>query len=334
MKILPASRGGFSTLELLVVLALGAVVLSGIMVTYGTLMAGRTNISETVEVTLPAARAANFFGAGAPSLRTIPVAPNYGAVARAEKLREEFNRDALGAASIFCLYRRASVVTNSLRFNWFPYNAATDGQIDSPRAFYDLLVRKYPVAASVFEVPANPGAAAPPSKVPDAHATIFLTSFTAEPDKLAILATYEVDVIRYEALKPWGFYASVRKYSYNAANLTALESAFVSGFEVFFQPSMRVVTSVSQFSTEGFNPLFIMFDRAVRRSVVEDSVLGRDRFKVAAEQPFYFIWWPDPAMTDLASMPLSGQPREARRAYNHMGGRTSYMFTVPMFPAL
>jgi hypothetical protein len=334
MRSVPASRGGFSTLELLVVLALGAVVLSGVMVTYGTLMAGRTNINETVEVVMPAARAANFFGPGAPGVRTIPVAPNYGALARAEKLREEFNRDALGAASIFCLYRRPSVVSNTLRFNWFPYNAMTDGQIDSPRAFYDFLVRKYPVAATVFEAPANPGAAAPPSKVPDAHATIFMTSFTAEPDKVAILATYEVDVIRYEGLRPWGFYASVRKYSFNAANVTALESAFVSGFEVFFQPSMRVVTSPTQFSTEGFNPLFIMFDRAVRRSVVEDSVLGRDRFKVAGEQPFYFIWWPDPAMTDLASMPLSGQPREARRAYNHMGGRTSFMFTVPIFPAL
>lgn len=334
MRRMVASRGGFSTLELLVVLALGAVILSGVMVTYGTLMAGRTNISETMEVTLPVARATNFFGAGAPNIRTIPVAPSYGALARAEKLREEFNRDALAAASIFCLYRRTAVVTNTLRYNWFPYNAATDGQIDSPTAFYNLLVRKYPGAATIFEVPANPGAAAPPSKVPDAHATIFMTSFTADSDKLAILATYEVDVSRYEAAKPWGFYASVRKYSYNASNLSALESAFVSGFEVFYQPSLRVVTSPTQFATDGFNPLFIMFDRAVRRSVVEDSVLGRDRFKVAAEQPFYFIWWPDPAMTDLGSMPLSGQPREARRAYNHMGGRTSFMFTVPMFPAL
>jgi hypothetical protein len=313
------------------VLALGAVVLSGIMVTYGTLMAGRTNINETVEVILPAARAVNFFGPGAAEVRTIPVAPNYGAVARAEKLREEFHRDVLGAASVFCLYRRASQITNTLRYNWFPYDAATDGQLDSPTAFYELLVRKYPAAASVFEVPANPGAT---NAVPQPHATIFLTSFTAEPNKVAIMATYEVDVIRYASEKPWGFYASVRKYSHNPLNLGALESVFMTGFEVFFQPSMRVVTSASQFSTEGFSPLFIMFDRAVRRSVVEDSVLGRDRFKVAGERPFYFIWWPDPAMTDLASLALAGQPREARRAYNHMGGRTSFMFTVPIFPAL
>jgi len=36
MRRMVASRGGFSTLELLVVLALGAVILSGVMVTYGT----------------------------------------------------------------------------------------------------------------------------------------------------------------------------------------------------------------------------------------------------------------------------------------------------------
>lgn len=148
--------GGFSTLELLMVLALGAVVLSGVMVTYGTMMAGRTNINETVDVVLPASWMANFYGASAPAARTIPVAPNYGAVARAEKLRDEFHRDVLGATSVFCLYRKASQVINPLRFNWFPYNAAIDGQIDSPRAFYDLVVRKYPAASGVFEVPANP----------------------------------------------------------------------------------------------------------------------------------------------------------------------------------
>jgi hypothetical protein len=331
MKYAGSRPGGFSTLELLMVLALGAVVLSGVMVTYGTMMAGRTNINETVDVVLPAGLMANFYGASAPASRTIPVAPNYGAIARAEKLRDEFHRDVIGATSVFCLYRKASQVSNPLRFNWFPYNAATDGQIDSPRAFYDLLVRKYPAASGVFEVPANPGAS---NAVPAPHATIFLTGFSSNPALLGIVATYEIDVIRMVSTRPWGFYASVRKYGFDPNNLSSQNSVFASGWEIFYEPSMRVVTAPSQFDNEGFSPLFVMFDRAVRRSVVEDSVLGQDRFKIAAEQPFYFIWWPDPAMQDLESLPLSGQPREARRAYNHMGGRTSFMFTTPMFPAL
>jgi hypothetical protein len=331
MKYAGSRPGGFSTLELLMVLALGAVVLSGVMVTYGTMMAGRTNINETVDVVLPAGLMTNFYGASAPAARTIPVAPNYGAIARAEKLRDEFHRDVIGATSVFCLYRKASQVSNPLRFNWFPYNAATDGQIDSPRAFYDLLVRKYPAASGVFEVPANPGAS---NALPAPHATIFLTGFSSNPALIGIVATYEIDVIRMVSARPWGFYASVRKYGFDPNNLSSQNSVFASGWEIFYEPSMRVVTAPSQFDNEGFSPLFVMFDRAVRRSVVEDSVLGQDRFKIAAEQPFYFIWWPDPAMQDLESLPLSGQPREARRAYNHMGGRTSFMFTTPMFPAL
>jgi hypothetical protein len=331
MKRFDISRGGFSTLELLMVLALGAVVLSGVMVSYGTMMAGRTNINETVDVVFPAALMENFYGVPSPSARTIPVAPNYGAVARAEKLRDEFHRDVIGATSVFCLYRKASQIQNPFRYTWFPYSAATDGQLDSPRAFYDLIVRKYPAAASVFEVPVNPGAS---NAVPAPHATIFLTGFSSNPSVVGIVATYEIDVIRMDAARPWGFYASVRKYGFDPNNIGSQISVFSSGWEIFYEPSMRVVTSPSQFASEGFSPLFVMFDRSVKRSVVEDSVLGQDRFKVAAEQPFYFIWWPDPAMQDLESLPLSGQPREARRAYNHMGGRTSFMFTAPMFPAL
>ena len=326
-----SSEGGFSTLELLMVLALGAVVLSGVMVTYGTLMAGRTNINETVDIVLPASLMVNFYGVGSSGVRTVPMAPNYGALARAEKLRDEFHRDVIGANSVFCLYRKASQIANPIRYNWFPYVAATDGQIDSPRAFYDFLVRKYPVAASVFEVPANPGAS---NAVPAPHATIFLTGFSSNPGVVGIVATYEVDVIRMAAARPWGFYASVRRYGFDSPGSGTQASVFSSGWEIFYEPSMRVVTSPAQFAAEGFSPLFVMFDRAVKRSVVEDSVFGQDRFKVAAEQPFYFIWWPDPAMQDLESLPLSGQPGEARRAYNHMGGRTSFMFTTPMFPAL
>lgn len=331
MKRFASKQSGFSSLELVMVLALGAVVLSGVMVTYGTIMAGRTNINETVEVSLPSGWMTNFYGTGAASIRTVPVAPNYGALARAEKLRDEFHRDVLGATAVFCLYRKPSQVVNPLRYNWFPYDAAIDGQLDSSRAFYDFLVRKYPTASTVFEVPANPGAS---NVLPEPHATVFVTGFSSNPAVVGIVATYEIDVIRMATTRPWGFYASVRKYGFDPNNLSSQNSVFSNGWEIFYEPSIRGATSASQFAGDGFSPLFVMFDRAVKKSVVEDSVLGQDRFKEAAEHPFYFIWWPDPAMPNLESLPLSGQPREARRAYNHMGGRTSYMFTTPMFPAL
>uniref|UniRef100_UPI00329A0C51 hypothetical protein n=1 Tax=Salmonella enterica TaxID=28901 RepID=UPI00329A0C51 len=59
-----------------------------------------------------------------------------------------------------------------------------------------------------------------------------------------------------------------------------------------------------------------------------------DRFKRAAERPFYFIWWPDPSARHLGAIANTFSSTDPRQAYNHMAGRTAFMFVVPMFPAL
>jgi len=316
--------------ELLVVLALGAVVLGGLMVTFGTITANRVSVSETVDIQLKADVAANFYNVNS-GLRTVSVAPNYGVLAQAERLREQFHSDLIGAAGVFCLYRRAAVITNPLRRTWYPFEAGTDGPLESPSDFFQFLNKWNAAAATTFEVPANPGVTntffAP-------HASIFVTSFSNDHSKLAITAIYEIDVIPFVAAKPWGYYASVRRYTHSGTNPDAVNCELSGGYEVFFSPSVVDATSPTVFKTDGFSPLFISFERSVRRSLVEDSVNGRDRFKLAAERPFYFVWWPDPTVRNLATENLSGQPRDPRRAYNHMGGRTAFMFTVPMFPAL
>lgn len=321
---------GFSLAELLVVLALGAVVLAGLMVTFGTITANRVSVSETVDIQLKPEVAANFFNVGT-GVRTVSVAPHYGVLAQAERLREQFHSDLIEAAGVFCLYRRGTVVTNDLRRTWFPFEAGTDGPLESPLDFYQFLVKWNPAAANIFEIPANPGIAntffAP-------HASLYVTSFSNDHSKLAVTAIYEIDVIPFVTVKPWGYYSSVRRYTHSASNPNGVNCEFSGGYEVFFPPSVVDAASPTVFRTDGFSPLFVSFERSVRRSLVEDSVNGRDRFKLAAERPFYFVWWPDPTMRSLASENLSGLPREARRAYNHMGGRTSFMFTVPMFPAL
>jgi hypothetical protein len=327
-------KAGFSAVELLMVLALGAVVLGGVMVAYGTLVSNRAGVAESVSINLPVTLVNDFYGPGQGAARTVPLAPAYGSLALAEKLREEFHKDILGAAGVFCLYRRNSRITNPLRRNWFAYNPAVDGPLERPRDFYDFLVRLDPVAATVFEVPANPGTN---NRTPDPHASVYVTSFSPDQTRLGIIALYEVDLLRFEqqAVKPWGFYATVRRYTHDPLNPTSQASVLSGGYEVFFPPSVPNPTLVSQFSTDGFSPVFVFFERAVRRSVIEDSVMGGDRFKVAAERPFYFFWWPDPAMPNLATLGNGTvRPQEARRAYNHMGGKTSFMFTVPMFPAL
>ena len=102
---------------------------------------------------------------------------------------------------------------------------------------------------------------------------------------------------------------------------------------MFFTPSVPNATSATQWSKDGFTPLFVTFERSTRRAFLEtpDSL---NRFKAAAERPFYFVWWPDPAARHLGAQPNTLAPSDPRQAYNHMGGRTAFMFTVPMFPAL
>ena len=323
---------GFSAIEMLLVLSLGALVLGGVMVGFGSLVNHRAGVAETVDLNMSVTLLNDFYGPGQTAVRTVPLAPSYGSLARAEKLREEFHKDILGAAGVFCLYRRGNRITNPYRYNWFPYNAAQDGPLESPRDFYDFLLRFDASASTVFEVPANPGTN---NQSPAPHASIYVTSFSPDQTRLGIIALYEVDMLRFETVKPWGYYTSVRRYTHDPAAPTLQASVLSGGYEVFFPPSVPNPTLVSQFSSDDFRPVFVFFERAVRRSVVEDSVLGRDRFKVAAEKPFYFVWWPDPAMPNLAT-PSSGtvRPQEARRAYNQMGGKTSFMHTVPMFPAL
>ncbi len=325
---------GFSAVELLVVLALGAVVLGGVMVAYGTLVGHRAGVAETVQINLSTTLLNDFYGPGQVTTRTVPLAPSYGALARAEKLREEFHKDILGAAGVFCLYRKSNRITNPLRFSWFPYNPAQDGPLESPRDFYDFLVRLDAAAAAVFEIPANPGTN---NQSPAPHASVYVTSFSSDRTRLGIVALYEVDLIRFEqqTVKPWGFYTSVRRYTHDLLNPDAQISVLSGGYEVFFPPSVPNATLVSQFSSDDFRPVFVYFERSIRRYPTEDNGMGRDRFKIAAERPFYFVWWPDPAMPHLATLSNGTvSPALARRAYNHMGGKTSFMHTVPMFPAL
>jgi hypothetical protein len=84
--------------------------------------------------------------------------------------------------------------------------------------------------------------------------------------------------------------------------------------------------------TDDFTPLFITFERAIRRAIREADPINR--FKMAAERPFYFVWWPDPGARHLGPQPNTLSVTDPRQAYNHMAGRTAFMFTVPMFPAL
>ncbi len=322
---------GFTAMELLTVLALGAVILGSIVVGYGTVVRMRTGVSALVTVELGASRAAAFAYTGSSGTsRNVVTAPSYGMMAQAEKLRETFLSDTLGATAVFCLPRDG---VNTYKPHTISYNPVQHGELDTPQKFrehlYQILGRPVTFPYRDYRNPLNTS-----SSVPSENATIFVLGFSRVENKLKVLALYDIDVVRYTgSTEPQGFYASVKRYSDNPLG-TTYSLAFSGGYEVFYPPSLPSPdrNRPEQWASDGFTPLFVTFERATRLAWVESTTI--DRFKKAAERPFYFIWWPDPGARHLARSTSTLPARDPRQAYNHMGGITSFMFTVPMFPTL
>lgn len=324
-------KGGFTTLEMLFVLALSAFILGSLVVSFGTLSRSRPNASSSVTVALGATRLTNYYNDTSALLTETPTAPNYGMMAVAEKLREQFYADIIGATAVFCLSRDG---LNTYRPHFITYNPALHGEIDEPAKFREHLVTGISaVPATLYKDYRNPFNTV--ASTPTNNATIFILGFSEVANKLKVLALYDIDVERYTSkTTPLGYHASVRRYSKNPLGST-YALAYSGGYAIFYPPSIPVVNpdKPTEWAADGFKPLYITFERSTRLSVVEGTAI--DRFKVAAERPFYFIWWPDPGAKSLGQVANAApSATDPRQAYYHMAGRTSFMFTVPMFPSL
>ncbi len=313
-------KQGFTSAELLLVLALGGMVIGGAVVSFGTLVRNQPRVSAVVEVEL-GTRLNTWYGLPlATTKKTVTSAPNYGAVALAEKLREQLNNDVISATAVFCLTRDAA---NPYHPTTIPYNPATDEILDTGVKFRDHLNAKGLTANSLF----GSDRFFSSSK---SNATIFILGFSKTPNELSVIATYDIDVVK--VLKPDGFYASVRRY----IGPPVVNVSEPQGYDIFYPPYATLYNSTTwanaNGTTDGFTPLFVAFERTARLAMTEGT--SNDKFKKAAERPFYFVWWPDPGARDLRKQPNSYPTTDPRAAYNHQGGRTSFMFTVPMFPSL
>lgn len=311
---------GYTAAELLLVLALGAIVIGGAVVSLGTLTRNVPRVSSVIEVDLGTKLNAYYGMSLGTTKKTVTSAPNYGAVSLAEKLRDQFNYDVLSATAVFCL-ARDSATPNTFHPTSIPYSPATDKVLDTSLKFRDQLLAKGLVSVALYGSDRNYSSS-------KSAATIFLIGYGKNANELSVIATYDIDVVK--VLKPDGFYASVRRYT----GPPIQNVSEPQGYEVFFPPYDYNSTTWSGASgtTDGFAPIFVAFERSARTALSEGSLV--DRFKKASERPFYFIWWPDPAAGDLRKQPNSYPSSDPRQVYNHQGGRTSFMFTVPMFPSL
>jgi hypothetical protein len=313
--------GGFTSVELLLVLALSAVILGAVVVSYGTLIRSQPSVSSMVAVPLGATRAQNFYG----TLNTtvdVGMAPQYGALALAEELREQFLTDTLSATAVYCLPRDG---INTWKPSVIAYNSSTDDELDTPQKFRSHIIAHASVPAALYRDYRNP---LNDSTLVPQNASIFVLGYSKYSGFLKVNAIYDIDLIRFTATtEPNGIHASVKRYADATSITTPSNLTYMGGYDVFFPPSSATST------TDGFAPLFITFERASRLALRETPTTI-DRFKRAYERPFYFIWWPDPAARHLGQIPNTLSSTDPRQAYNQMAGRSSFMFTVPMFPAL
>lgn len=321
-------RRGFTSIELLLVLALGAVVLGGAVVSYGTLVRNQPRVASFVTVPLGAQRMQRFYSISGKSAQDTPQAPHYGSIAEAEKLREQFHADVISSTAVFCLPRDGD---NTWKPSSIPYDPSLHAELDTPQAFRDHLVSNVGVSISLYRDYRNPLGTR--DTEPSENMTIFILGYSKDPAALRVIALYDIDVIRFTGRnEPNGFHASVKRFTTHPSTPTS-DLAYAGGYQVFYGPSVIDAVSARQWQTDGFTPLFVTFERG-SRSALREFPVTIDRFKKAAEQPFYFVWWPDPAARHLGPVTSALPSTDPRQAYNHMAGRTSYMFTVPMFPAL
>jgi hypothetical protein len=342
---------GFTAAELAVALAIGGVAIGAAAVAYGTIAKIAPRSSNLTEITMPAATANAMFYSGS-TTRNVATAPAYGTMPAAEGMRERFLADTIGSPAVYTL-SRTGISATPYRPALIPYDPsgttpADRIQLDTSQNFRAYLVAKTLVGAGDFVNARNYAPATLNTSLtqPDwVGSSVFVTQYSPYAGMIAVGAIYETDIIK--SSNPSGFYASVRRYSGKVLTTSGTGGSFTStsrtdlthSYEVFYPayggsgddgaPRSWPTTS------DNFSPLWVAFERANRKDKLESADI--ERFKLGREKPFALIWWPDPCMRNLGlhgvtnnSLPAT----DARRIYNHMGGRSSYMFTVPVFPAL
>ena len=316
-------RQGFTAAEMLVATSIVAMVVGAAALAYHTMARGQRQNTESVYVQLPTGTVGNFFYDFTTENVTTYVAPNYGSVSRAESMREKFISDCASAVGVYCLYRPAGTY-NYIRQATLPSPAAGT-QMDTPEAFRQYLIANVSNAASSFPTSYRNYLNSP-------NYSVFILGYSAAASTIPIIAVYDIDFVQAKdapnGSRVLGTYAAVRRYV-NLSLTDYYDCLYLTGD-----------------ATDSFTPPVVAFERTNRLVVAETTAttaqpIPPDRFKVAAEQPFYFIWWPDPSRNSLklplpntaSSLNATFAATDPRKAYNHMSGRTAYMFTIPMFPS-
>lgn len=303
------ATSGFTLVELLVAAAIGAALIASAVIGFAV-FSGLPLRQGTVNVSLPSGVIANFYGTNLTSL-TLGPNPNYFQAAQARRMKDRLMSDVAAASAVFCLGRNVSG-SPALR----PAEIAVPGGTDfrshsTPSTFRDFLASADATLGSAF--PAQQDGALRNTTNASIYVVGTLASVSDYTNRLAILATYEMDFVPTSS-PTGGTVASVRRYS---GTNTSVPTDY---YHVYYPEAAN--------GSDGFRPLAAFFGRAA----ADDA--DNDPFAVAVNQPFTFVWWPDPLVSSLEASQVPGSSTNTRANYANMAGRTSLFFVLPAFPSL
>jgi hypothetical protein len=299
----------FTLVELLIAAVIGAAVISVGVVAFAT-FAALPGTGGAVNVTLPAGIIDDFYGSDS-SFITIGPNPNYFQSAQARRMKDRLAADTSAASAVFCLGRNVSG-NPSLRPSALAIGQEDFRQHATPSDFRGFLARIDSGLGDVF--PQNQNGAL----LGTANATIFMVGTLASvgeySNTLTVPVVYEIDFV--PTVEPaGGTVASVRRYSgTNRSVPTDYYHAYYPG---------------EANGSDGFRPLGAFFGR----SAADEA--GSDPFARAINQPFTFVWWPDPLVSRLGAGNVPAASSVSARAnYSNMADRTSLFSVLPAFPPL
>lgn len=300
---------GFSLVEVMVASGIAATVVTAAALVISAVGMNQRRLSTYGSIEIGAPAADNYYGLTGLTVDAYE-APNYGRAVSADLLRERFWEDVSHASAVYCMARTG---LNTVRPVYVPLDNLADGRaLDSPEAFRAHLATVLSQSTTVYQSWRG-------SSNFD-NGSIYILQPSGFSDFLAVRAIYDIDI--QNTSKPAGTYVSVKRYSWNV---------LTDYYDVFYRDGTNNAV---------FKPLFVFHERRARLSQAETAY---DKYKTAADMPFYMIWWPDPAVGALNSQGASstdslttiptGVPNPLPD-YAPLAGRTSYFFTVPLFPSM
>jgi hypothetical protein len=296
MPLRDRARAGFTFVELVVAMCIGAGVIMVAVLAYGAIARnGPARHQTNVHLT----NAASLYNT-TNSLIAVSEAPSFAAAAMAESMRERLLRDISSASAVCCLSRNKANATGLRVTNLALPTNFEERQMVTPENFRTNLIEPTPNVYTAYS-----------GATTSTNLSIYILGSSGTATNVLVKAIYETDFVNIG--DPPGVYASVRRY---------VGTTMTDYYHVFYPGQ-----------TNDFSPLAAFFERS---SLGSTGTAAVDRYRKAAERPFYFVWWPDPARKNLSSdyLPETLDSTNSRFIYSGMSGATSFFFVIPAFPPL